>query len=73
MRLRAGQNIIFSNFGVSNSSYNYRGKKIGDFLNNGDKKEVTFDTVEYYQIFFDEWFKNMFIFIKRILTTFLLC
>jgi len=31
--LRTGQNLIFSNFGVSASSYNAYGKKIDVFLN----------------------------------------
>ena len=38
IRIKAGQNTVFSNFGVNNGYYDPRGHKVDDFLNEGDRR-----------------------------------
>lgn len=51
VRLRSGQNKVFSNFAISNSYFNPRGKRVSDILGGSiQERELEFQYYEVYQI-----------------------
>jgi len=54
MKIKTGSKKIISNFGTSNAFYNSRGHKVDVFLNEGDKNEVKFEYMEFYQVIFEK-------------------
>lgn len=53
IRVRIGYKTVFSNFGINNGFFNAGGRKVEDFLKEGDKREVEFVSYEFYQLFFE--------------------
>lgn len=54
IRIRTGEDLIFSNFGIANCHYNRRDRKIQNFLNDHDNRQMKFQHCEYYQVIFEE-------------------
>lgn len=48
IRIKTGENKVFSNFGIMNSYYNHRLKKVSEFLRNESKREVELESYEFY-------------------------
>ena len=53
LRIKTGEKTVFSNFGIMNSYYNSRGKKVHDLLCEEGTRETGIESYEIYQILFD--------------------
>jgi hypothetical protein len=52
LRVKYGEDFIFSNFGIPNSYFNHMNRKVHEFLGEGNTREVKFETYEFYQVTF---------------------
>ena len=53
LRIKTGEKTVFCNFGIMNSYFNHRGKKVHDFLCAENKRETDIESYEVYQIIYD--------------------
>lgn len=55
IRMRTGENLIFSNFGIPNTSFDHKGNSVDALFGEGNnKRELPISSYEIYQIIFDE-------------------
>jgi hypothetical protein len=55
IRLRSGESLIFSNFGIANSNFDNKGQSVDALFGEGkDKRELPITGYEIYQIIFEE-------------------
>jgi hypothetical protein len=58
LRIKTGEKTVFSNFGIMNSYYNSRGKKVQDLICEEGTRETAIESYEIYQILFDYGFEE---------------
>jgi len=54
MRIRMGDNKLFSNFGMNGGSFESRGDSVGSYIGSNTNRETKFVTYEVYEIIFNE-------------------
>jgi hypothetical protein len=53
IRVKTGENVVFSNFGISNAFFHSKGDKVHDLLGEGVKNEVEILNYEIFEVVFD--------------------
>ena len=53
IRIKQGENKVFSNFAIANGFFNPKGKTINDLLNHGKEREIKFITYEVHKVIFE--------------------
>lgn len=54
-RVRSGEASVFCNFGIMNSYYDHKNKKVVDFLCAENNREVDIEYFEIFQIIYEAW------------------